>query len=68
MAPGTTGPFEEMEDAFNSGWIAFDVPGTEPVAGKVTPAQVFVGAKSTRGYLITGADRARTADDPGRWR
>ena len=41
MPPGATGPFEEMEDAFNSGWSDFGVPGTERVAGKVTPAQVF---------------------------
>ena len=48
MAPGTTGPFEEMEDAFNSGWIDFGVPGTEPVAGKVTPAQVFEQVRKAR--------------------
>jgi uncharacterized protein YbjT (DUF2867 family) len=41
MPPGRTGPFEEMEDGFNSGWIGFGVPGTEAVAGTVTPACVF---------------------------
>lgn len=45
MPPGTTGAFEEMEDGFNSGWIGFGVPGTEPVAGTVTPAQVFEQAR-----------------------
>lgn len=45
MAPGTTGPFEEMEDGFNSGWIDFGVPGAEPVAATVTPAQVFAEAR-----------------------
>jgi uncharacterized protein YbjT (DUF2867 family) len=45
MAPGTTGLFEEMEDALNSGWIDFGVLGTEPVAATITPAQVFAQAK-----------------------
>ncbi|AUX24106.1 NmrA family transcriptional regulator [Sorangium cellulosum] len=45
MAPGTTGPFEEMEDSFNSGWIDFGVPGAERVAATVTPAQVFAHAR-----------------------
>ncbi|HEX4496480.1 MAG TPA: NmrA family NAD(P)-binding protein [Thermoanaerobaculia bacterium] len=45
MAPGTTGLFEEMEDALNSGWIDFGVPGTEPVAATITPAQVFAQAR-----------------------
>lgn len=48
MAPGTTGAYEEMQDAFNSGWIDFGVPGTEPVAGTVTPAQVFAQASAAR--------------------
>jgi NAD(P)H dehydrogenase (quinone) len=41
MPPVATGPFEEMEDAFNSGWIDFGVPGTEPVPGRSLPPQVF---------------------------
>jgi uncharacterized protein YbjT (DUF2867 family) len=45
MAPGTTGLFEEMEDALNSGWIDFGVPGTEPVAATLTPSQVFAQAR-----------------------
>lgn len=34
-------PFEEMVDSYNSGWIDFGVPGTEPVPATTTPAQVF---------------------------
>lgn len=51
MPPGTTGPYEdtgpyeEMIDGFNSGWIHFGVPGTEPIAGQVTAAQVFARAR-----------------------
>lgn len=41
MAEGTTAAFEQMEDAFNSGWIDFGVPGTEPVAASITPEQFF---------------------------
>ncbi len=43
--PGATGLWEEMMDGFNSGWIDFGVPGTEPVAGTVTAAHVFAQAK-----------------------
>lgn len=43
---GRTGPYAEMLDAFNSGWIDFGVPGTEPVAGTLTPAEVFAAAVS----------------------
>lgn len=42
---GATGLYEEMMDGFNSGWIDFGVPGTESVAGTITPAQVFAQAK-----------------------
>lgn len=45
MAPGATGLYEEMLDGFNSGWIAFGVPGTEPVSGTTTAAQVFAQAR-----------------------
>ena len=48
MPHGTTGSFEEMEDAFNSGWIDFGVLGTEPVAGTVTPVQFFAQARKAR--------------------
>lgn len=43
-----TGPWEEMQDGFNSGWIDFGVPGTEPVAGTTTPAEVFAQARKAR--------------------
>jgi uncharacterized protein YbjT (DUF2867 family) len=49
MAPGTTGAFEEMEDAFNSGWIDFGLPGTEPVDGTITPAEFFRQVQASRG-------------------
>lgn len=41
MSPGAAKLFGEMEDAFNSGWIDFGVPGAEPVAATVTAAEVF---------------------------
>jgi len=41
LVAGTTGPFEEMEDAFNSGWIDFGAPDTHPVRGDVTLAEFF---------------------------
>lgn len=49
LPPGKIGPWEEMQDGFNSGWIDFGVPGTEPVAGTLTPAQVFAPARQGRG-------------------
>jgi uncharacterized protein YbjT (DUF2867 family) len=45
LPPRAIGPFEEMVDAYNAGWIDFGVPGTEPVAGTVTPADVFAQAR-----------------------
>ncbi|RYX84373.1 NAD-dependent epimerase/dehydratase family protein [bacterium] len=45
MPPGTTSSFEEMEAGFNSGWIDFGIPGTEPVAGTTIPTQVFAEAR-----------------------
>jgi uncharacterized protein YbjT (DUF2867 family) len=48
MPPRFVDPFEEMEDGYNSGWIDFGVPGTEPVAGTITPAQVFAQVKNPR--------------------
>ena len=41
MPPGSTGPYEEMMDGLNSGWINFGVAGTEAVAGTVTAAEVY---------------------------
>lgn len=45
LAAGAGWSFEEMEDSFNSGWIHFGVPGTESVAGTLTPAQFFAQVK-----------------------
>jgi len=45
LPPGQTHPYEEMQDGFNAGWIDFGVPGTEPVAATVTPAQFFAQAR-----------------------
>ena len=41
MPKGSTWAYEEMIDAVNSGWIAFDVSGTERVEGTITAKQVF---------------------------
>ena len=41
MPPGSTGPYEEMMDGVNSGWIDFGVPGAEAVPGSTTPTQFF---------------------------
>jgi uncharacterized protein YbjT (DUF2867 family) len=41
---GNTAPYEEMADNFNSGWIAFGVPGTEKVEGTTPIKQVFAKA------------------------
>ena len=49
MPPGATGPYEEMLDGSNSGWIDFGVPGAEPVAGTTSAAQVFALAKKAQG-------------------
>ena len=44
MPLGFIGPFLEMEDGYNSGWIGFGVSGSERVHGMTTPAQVFAQA------------------------
>jgi uncharacterized protein YbjT (DUF2867 family) len=49
MPPNEIRAFEETEDSFNSGWIHFGVPGTEPVAAKTTPTQVFEKARQFLG-------------------
>ena len=41
LPKGSTWAYEEMIDAINSGWIEFDVPGTERVEGTTTAKQVF---------------------------
>lgn len=48
LLDGKTGPWEEMQASSNSGWIDFGVTGTELVAGKTTPAQVFARANKAR--------------------
>ena len=48
LPAGRTAPYEEMEDAFNSGWIDFGVPGTEPVAATTAPRDVFAQAYNTQ--------------------
>jgi uncharacterized protein YbjT (DUF2867 family) len=45
MPQGSTGPYEEMMDSINSGWIDFGVPGAEHVTGTTTPAEVFGQAR-----------------------
>ena len=46
LPSGRTGLYEEMMAGFNSGWIDFGVPGTEPVAGATTAAEVFAQARN----------------------
>ena len=41
IPPGASGPYEEMMDAVNSGWIHSGLPGTEPVPATTTPLQFF---------------------------
>lgn len=45
MPPGKTSPYDEMWEAFDTGWIDFGVYGTAPVAGTTTPAEVFAQAR-----------------------
>lgn len=45
LPKGSTWAYEEMIDAINSGWIAFDVAGTERVEGTTTAKQVFERAR-----------------------
>lgn len=41
LPPGSTGPYEEMMESINNGWIAFGQPGTEPVPATQTPEEFF---------------------------
>ena len=52
LSPGTTKAYEEAMDGFNSGWIHFGVPGTEHIAGKTTPAEVFEKAREVQNVSI----------------
>ena len=45
MPPGFIGPFLEMEQGYNSGWIAFGVPGAERVHGTTTPTEIFASVQ-----------------------
>jgi hypothetical protein len=42
---GSTWGYVEMVESVNSGWINFDVPGTEHVPATTKPAQVFAAAR-----------------------
>lgn len=42
---GSTWGYEEMVQSINSGWIDFNVPGTEHVGATTKPAQVFAAAR-----------------------
>lgn len=41
---GMSAPYEQMLESFNAGWIAFGVPGTEPVAATTTAKEVLTEA------------------------
>ena len=48
LPQGSTGPYEEMLDGFNSGWIDFGIAGTEAVAGKITATHFFQSIGTSR--------------------
>jgi len=48
LPPDMAGPWAEMQDGFNSGWISFGQPGTTPVAATLRPIDVFQPAVGTR--------------------
>ena len=41
LPANSTGPYEQMMESINNGWIAFGQPGTEPVAATQTPEEFF---------------------------
>lgn len=41
LPPGSTGPYEEMMDALNSGWVDWRAPNAERVEGTTSPVQVY---------------------------
>lgn len=45
LPAGGSGPYEEMCDSINSGWITFGAPGTERVDGTTSAKQVFEAAR-----------------------
>ncbi len=42
LPPGATGPYEQMMESINNGWIAFGQSGTEAIAATQTPDQFFL--------------------------
>lgn len=44
LTPETSGPYEEMWEGVNTGWIDFGAPGSERVAATTTPAAFFAAA------------------------
>lgn len=44
LPPGSTGPYEQMMESMNNGWISFGQPGTEAVAATQTPEAFFLKA------------------------
>lgn len=42
LPPGSTGPYEQMMESINNGWIAFGQLGTESVAATQTPEDFFL--------------------------
>ena len=41
LPQGSTGPYEQMMESINNGWIAFGQPGTESVPSTQTPEEFF---------------------------
>ena len=50
MSPFAAELLDEMTDSQNSGWIAFGVPGSEPVPATMTPEAFFQGVKRAQGH------------------
>ena len=53
LPAGRTGPFEEMWDGVNSGWIDFGAAGTEAVAVTQTPAAFFAAVRKARSEPVS---------------
>jgi len=41
LPPGSTGPYEQMMESINNGWITFGQRGAEPVPAMQTPEEFF---------------------------
>ena len=61
MPPGFIGPFLEMEEGYNSGWIGFGVQDAERVHGTITPMQVFARAQDAADRHRSDAEHHRNA-------